>query len=97
MDLTVGIVIQHAGGESCYLVDENFPDTTLRTKLYPGSLEHRPVGKVGAALRTSRTTEITGTCIHTLLATVTILAQDGYVGWPPVPAQLVESLGQRLP
>src|SRR6185503_20524170 len=64
----------------------------------PHAVAHRdrPVRDVRARLGALRATEQTRARVDAGGAALVLDGRDGAVGWPPVPPELVEALGQRL-
>ena len=88
----VGVVIDRARGHAVF-VGGDFAHPAARAQFDPGADGMRPVGDVGARLRTLGAAGRAMAEIDARRPPVVLGRRDRGVRWPPVPAKLVHRLG----
>ena len=91
----VGIEVGDTGRHVA-VVHGDLADPAVGAKFDPGALRHGPIGDVGAALRPLGAARVARPEVQALVATVVRTGDDGAVGRPPVPAELVEAASHGL-
>src|SRR5690606_16926128 len=76
--------------------DRDLAHAGPRPDFHSRAQRERPVGDVGARLRTLRAAREARARVDARAATLVVLADDRRVRRPPVPAELVEATRQRL-